>query len=165
MIMSEQQFGFGAVPPQQPTMGKEKMAPKATFDSITATGVVLDNFRHAKQNYDVAKKALDEAKGYVIAHIGEQISVGTNRFATNHFMLKTSVSKKYDVDASDMQGLNQALTVIAGLCGGDVASSLIKWKPSLNSNVYEKLSDDAKAQLDRFITLSYGSPTLSIEDL
>lgn len=163
--MSEQQFGFGAVPPQQPTMGKEEIAPKATFDSKTATGVVLDNFRHAKQNYDVAKKHLDEAKGNVIAHIGTQISVGTNRFATNHFTLKTSVSKKYDVDASDMQGLNQALTVIAGLCGGDVAGSLIKWKPSLDSKVYEKLSDEAKAQLDRFITLSYGSPTLSIEEL
>ena len=64
-----------------------------------------------------------------------------------------------------MQGLNQALTVIAGLCGGDVAGSLIKWKPSLDSKVYEKLSDEAKAQLDRFITLSYGSPTLSIEEL
>lgn len=163
--MSEQQFGFGAVSPQQPTMGKEKIAPKATFDSKTATGVVLDNFRHAKQNYDVAKKDLDEAKGNVIAHIGTQISVGTNRFATNHFTLKTSVSKKYDVDASDMQGLNQALTVIAGLCGGDVAGSLIKWKPSLDSKVYEKLSDEAKAQLDRFITLSYSSPTLSIEEL
>ena len=163
--MSEQQFGFGAVPPQQPTMGKEKIAPKATFDSKTATGVVLDNFRHAKQNYDVAKKDLDEAKGNVIAHIGTQISVGTNRFATNHFTLKTSVSKKYDVDASDMQGLNQALTVIAGLCGAEVASSLIKWKPSLDSKVYEQLSDEAKAQLDRFITLSYGSPTLSIEEL
>lgn len=163
--MSEQQFGFGAVPPQQPTMGKEKIAPKAMFDSKTATGVVLDNFRHAKQNYDVAKKDLDEAKGNVIAHIGTQISVGTNRFATNHFTLKTSVSKKYDVDASDMQGLNQALTVIAGLCGGDVAGSLIKWKPSLDSKVYEKLSDEAKAQLDRFITLSYGSPTLFIEEL
>ena len=97
--MSEQQFGFGAVSPQQPTMGKEKIAPKATFDSKTATGVVLDNFRHAKQNYDVAKKDLDEAKGNVIAHIGKEISVGTNRFATNHFTLKTSVSKKYDVDA------------------------------------------------------------------
>lgn len=161
--MSEQQFGFGTVPPQQPTKGKEKIEPKASFDSITATGVVLDNFRHAKQNYDVAKKALDEAKGNVMAHIGEQISVGTNRFATNHFTLKTLVSKKYDVDASDMQGLNQALSVIANLCGADVASSLIKWKPSLDSKVYENLPDEAKAQLDKFITLSYGSPTLSIE--
>ena len=163
--MSEQQFGFGAVPPQQPTIGKEKIAPNATFESVTATGVVLDTFRHAKQNYNVAKKALDEAKGNVIAHIGKEITVGTNRFATNHFTLKTSVSKKYDVDASDMQGLNQALTVIAGLCGSEVASSLITWKPSLDSKVYEQLSDDAKAQLDRFITLSYGSPTLSIEEL
>jgi hypothetical protein len=52
--MSEQQFGFGAVPPQQPTMGKEKIAPKATFDSKTATGVVLDNFRHAKQHLPIS---------------------------------------------------------------------------------------------------------------
>lgn len=160
--MSEQNFGFGAVPPQQPTT-KEKIAPKATFDSVTATGVVLDNFRHAKVNYDTAKKALDEAKGAVMSHIGEQISVGTNRFATNHFTLKATVSKKYDVDASDMQGLNQALTFIAGLCGGDVAGSVLKWKPSLDTKVYESLPDDAKAQLDRFITLSYGSPTFSVE--
>lgn len=158
-----QSFGFNTVPPQQPTMGKEKVAPKASFESGTATGVVLDNFRHAKQNYDEAKKVLDEAKGVVLQHIGEQISVGTNRFATTHFTLKTTVSKKYDVDASDMQGLNQALTVIANMCSGDVAGSVLNWKPSLNSKVYENLPDEAKAQLDPFVTLSYGSPTLSVE--
>lgn len=163
--MSEQQFGFGGLPPQQTTTAKQKIAPKATFDSTTATGVVLDNFRHAKEQFDIAKKALDEAKGNVITHIGEQMSVGTNRFATNHFTLKTSISKKYEVDGSDPQELNKALNAIAFLYGADVASSVIKWKPSLDVKVYEKLSDDAKAQLDRFITLSYSSATLSIEEI
>ena len=45
-----------------------------------------------------------------------------------------------------------------------IHKSLI-WKPSLDVKVYEKLSDDAKAELDRFITLSYSSATLSIEEI
>ncbi len=69
------------------------------------------------------------------------------------------------MDGSDPQELNKALNAIAFLYGADVASSVIKWKPSLNVKVYEKLSDDAKAELDRFITLSYSSATLSIEEI
>lgn len=143
----------------------KKLDVKTTFQSITATGVVLDNFKNAKTKYDEAKAKLDECKSYVIQHIGEQIDVGTTRFATNHFVLKTTKGKKYDVNADDMQALNTSLNIIAGLCGANVASSLIVWKPSLNTKVYDNLPDDAKAEIDKFITLSYGSPSLSVEEL
>lgn len=159
----QQNFGFGAVPPEQPTAGKEKTPPKATFESVSATGVVLDNFRHAKEEYDTSKKRLDECKGLVIQHIGEQISVGTNRFATNHYVLKTSVSKKYEVDAKDKNNLNQALHQIAVIEGGEVAGSLLTWKPSLNTKVYDNLSPQAKEIINNFITMSYSSPTLTVE--
>ena len=161
--MNQPNFGFGAVPPEQPTAGREKTPPKATFESVSATGVVLDNFRHVKEEYDTAKKRLDECKGLVIQHIGTQISVGTTRFATNHCVLKTSVSKKYEVDAKDMNNLNQALNQIAMIDGGEVAGSLLTWKPSLNTKVYDKLSPQAKEIIDNFITMSYSSPTLTVE--
>lgn len=132
-------------------------------DSVTATGVILDNWRHAKEDYDKAKARLDECKGYVIEHIGSQINVGTTRFQTNFFTLKTSVSKQYKVNAEDMNALNQALNVIANICGGEVAGSLLSWKPTLNTRVYDSLPHNAKQEIDKFISLSYGQPTFSIE--
>ena len=161
--MNQVNFGFGAVPHEQPTAGKEKTPPKATFESVSATGVVLDNFRHAKEEYDTAKKRLDECKSSVIQHIGEQINVGTTRFATNHYVLKTSVSTKYEVDAKDMNNLNRALNQIAMIDGGEVTGSLLMWKPSLNTKVYDKLSPQAKEIIDNFITMSYSNPTLTVE--
>lgn len=165
--MNQPQVGFGNTtkPTDEDVLPvKSKVEPKLQFRSETATGVILDNWRRAKVAYDEAKARLDESKSNVIQHIGQHIDVGTTRFATNHFVLKTTQSTKYDVDGSDINAINQALNIIAGICGGEVAGSLLKWKPSLNTKVYEKLPPDAKAEIDRFITMSYGSPTLSIED-
>lgn len=166
--MNRPQVGFGnTTQPSEADVlpATSKIEPKMVFRSQGSTGVVLDNWKHAKLEYDKAKARLDESKATVIQHIGEHIDVGTTRFATNHFVLKTTQSKKYDVDGNDINAINQALNVIAGLCGAEIAGSLLKWKPSLNTKVYEQLPADAKAEIDRFVTLSYGSPTLSIEEL
>lgn len=162
--MNDENLGFSSVPPQQ-TTGKEKIAPKATYESTSATGVVLDNYRQAKLAHDSTKAKLDECKTAVLSHIQEQISVGTNRFATNHFVLKTVLATKYQVDSADMNALNQALCMVAGMCGNEVAGSLLKWKPTLNVSAYEGLPPEAKKHLEPFITMSYSSPTLTLEDL
>lgn len=161
--MNQPTVGFGN-PVAEPTT-KAKIQPKATFENQSATGVVLNNWKHAKAEYDQAKARLDECKGYVLQHIEELIDVGTTRISTGFFVLKTSKTAKYTVDNSDMQALNNSLTMIANLCGGDVAGSLLNWKPTLNVKVYEQLPPQAKAEIDKFVTMSYGSPTLAMEEL
>lgn len=165
--MNQPQVGFGNTtkPTDEDVLPtKSKIEPKLAFRSVSATGVILDNWKHAKVQYDEAKARLDECKSNVIQHIGEHIDVGTTRFATNHFVLKTTQSIKYDVDGSDINAINQSLNIIAGICGGEVAGSLLKWKPSLNTKVYEQLPPDAKGEIDKFITMSYNTPTLNIEE-
>lgn len=157
------QVGFDTVPTQ--SHSKSKVEPKMAFPSKNSTGVVLDNWRHAKIAYDEAKARLDDSRGSVLEYLAGQIDVGTTRFATDFFVLKTSQSRKFEVNGSDMNLLNQALTVIAGLCGNEVAGGLLTWKPSLNTKIYDSLPDEAKAEIDKFITMSYTSPTLSIEEI
>lgn len=155
------QVGFDTVPTQSPS--KSKVEPKMAFPSQNSTGVVLDNWRQAKIAYDEAKSRLDESKTNVLQHLAEEIDVGTTRFATDFYVLKTTQSRKFEINASDMNLLNQALTVIAGLCGNEVAGSLLTWKPSLNTKVYDSLPNEAKSEIDKFITMSYTTPNLSIE--
>lgn len=150
------QVGFGDSKPAKNV--------KEEFNSSGATGVVLDNWRRNKVAYDEAKARLDESKENVISHLQGKIDVGTNRFATNHFVLKTTMNVKYDVDSSDMNRLNILLNNIALKCGAEVASNLLKWKPSLNVKVYDSLPDDVKQELNSVITMSYSSPTLYIEE-
>lgn len=154
-------------PPQAPaqTEHKPKAEVKATFDSTTACGVVLDNWRNAKVTYDQAKNALSEAKNSVLQYVGDQVDIGTSRFATNHFILKTTKTEKIEVNAPDLNRLNVALTEIATMCGADVASQVISWKPTLNKKVFDSMPLQAQEKLNEFLTLSYSTPTLSIEEL
>ena len=138
---------------------------KAEFKSVTATGVVLDNWKNAKSEYDLAKAKLDECKDAIVQHIGKDFSVGTNRFATDHFVLKANVNTNYTVDCSDLQMLNGALINISDICGEEVAQELLTWKPTLNKKVYADLPVEAKAFIDGFLTLKYNAPTFSAEEL
>ena len=136
-----------------------------TFDNQTSTGVVLNNWKHAKEKYDEAKAVLDEAKKSVISHIGENISAGTNRFATGFYVLKAVKAEKIDVEVNDVNALNQTLAQLVCTAGMDVAREIIQWKPSLNKKLYDNLRPEERALLAPFLKLSYGSPTLTIEKL
>lgn len=150
--------------PQETVERKAKVEVKATFENQTATGVVLNNWLHAKQKQAEIKKQVDESQALVLQHIGEQISVGTNRFATGFFVLKATKSEKYEVNGADVNALNNALSQLAQSAGFEVARDIIQWKPSLNKKLYDKLSDEQKAILNPFLALSYSSPTLTIEE-
>lgn len=131
--------------------------------STRAKGVVLDNWRHAKNELSEAQLKEKEARSNVMAYIKEEIKDGTNRFKTNHYTLKVAHSQKYSVAKDDLQALNGALQAIANICGNEVAGQLLTWSPSLNKRVYDTLPAEAKAVIDPFLTLAY-TDTFSIEN-
>lgn len=131
--------------------------------STRAKGVVLDNWRHAKNELSEAQLKEKEARSNVMAYIKEEIKDGTNCFKTNHYTLKVAHSQKYSVAKDDLQALNGALQAIANICGNETAGQLLSWSPSLNKRVYHTLPAEAKAVIDPFLTLIY-TDTFSIEE-
>ena len=159
-------FGFGAAPATgfgfSRTQVQSEVAHDENFESTQATGVVLDNWRHAKDQLTKAQAEEKKAKAVVMNYIESSLKEGTNRFKTNKFTLKVAHAAKYSVAKDNLSGLNAAMQKIAESCGNEVASQLITWSPSLNKKAYESLPEYAKSLIDEFITLTY-SDTLTIE--
>ena len=144
-------------------VGFGDMPPAEEVQSTRAKGVVLDNWRHAKNELSEAQAKEKEAKANVMAYIKTELQDGTNRFKTDHYTLKVAHAQKYTVAKDDLGALNGALQAIANICGADVAGQLLSWSPTLNKRVYDSLPQEAKTFLDPFITMTY-TDTFSIEE-
>ena len=156
-------LGFGSAP-QNLGFQTQPLTSESTTDvrSETAFGVVLDNYARAKAQADEAKAQADEAKSAVLNWVQDQLQDGTNKFDTKFHSLKVVRSPTYSVTADDFQAMNATLQQIANMHGGEVASKLIQWKPSLDKRTYESLSNEAKALIDPFITMKYNAPTITV---
>lgn len=142
---------------------KTKVDVKEHYSNASNSGVILNNWYGAKREYDQAKAKLDTAKEHLLNFTKNKIDVGTTRLSTDRFVLKVNQTEKYTVDDSNMQGLNEVLGIIAYHLGSDVAQKLIVWKPTLNKTVYNNLPPQAIELLQPYISMSYNSPSFSVE--
>ena len=143
-------FGFDT-----PTQTGFEATDTPIIESVTAKGVVLDNWRHSKEKLAQAQSEEKQARSNVMEYIKSELKEGTNRFSTNHFTLKVAHAPKYTVAKDDLAALNAAMQTIAQICGNEVAGQLLSWLPSLNKKVYDTLPDNAKQIIGAFLTMTY----------
>lgn len=133
------------------------------FKNTGATGVVLNNYRAAKQALQEAQEAERKAKENVLNHIKERMHTGTNRFKTDFYTLKVVNQPTYSIDTTNMQHLQQCMQWVQQCCGDEVASTLLNWKPSLNKKVYDSLPVQVQQVFNQFVVMKI-SQTFTLEE-
>ena len=134
------------------------------FENKTASGVVLNNYKVAKEELKAAQEKEKELKTIVLQHVGE-LHEGTNRFTTNFYALKITKTPTLSIVAPDMNYFGQCLQWIDQCVGAGVSAQLVTWKPSLNKKVYDELPEEIRKVFNQFVELKYNSPTFTLEDL
>lgn len=142
------------------------MATPITRSINDLKGQKAEKFNDVSSRWYIAKEKLDAAKfeerelrdeTFSMAFDGKAVE-GTNKFGmAQGYVLTARLPYNYKVDpaiASAAQHLKKTLNI-------DVAS-LVEWKPELRISEYRKLTAEQKKEVDKFLTITAGTPQMEI---
>lgn len=127
----------------------------------TNTDALVAEWATADLALDTAKKREKDLREQVVEALFADAPIGTN----NHELptgdtLACMKKLNYKLDAETTAN---AQTAVAFLIGHELTKRLVKWKPELSLSEYKKLPDNARAIIDKVLTITPATPSLELK--
>lgn len=123
---------------------------------------IIKQWHEAQAALEAAKQREKELRHIIHATLFDSCITGTHKVELGHgFVLKCIGKTNYTVDEGKINEVyNRLKTSFAE--GEYVFQDLFKWKPTLSTGSYNKLSGEMKAIVDMAITSKPGTPTIEL---
>lgn len=128
----------------------------------TEGGTLLDAWKQAKEQLDFWKKLEGQYREDLVTALFKDAPIGTNNHELPTGETLSCVKKlNYKLDPDTTPIAQQS---IYGIIGPDLARRLVKWKPELSLSEYKKLPDNARAIIDKVLTITPATPSLELKE-
>ena len=123
--------------------------------TISKSALITEYLEH-KQLSALHKRKENELRIKIIEQFFPNAGEGTHTELFKEWEIRGGIRYNYKIDEAALADVEHLLT--------DSEKSCIKRKPELALGVYRKLDDDERKNVDEFVTIKPGLPTLSIDE-
>lgn len=134
----------------------------AVVKKKTNTDALVAEWIEASEALDIYKKREKDLREQVVEALFKDAPIGTNDHELPTGDTLSCVKKlNYKLDPDTTPIAQQSMY---GIVGPELARRLVKWKPELSVSEYKKLPDNARAIIDKVLTITPATPTLELKE-